>query len=77
MSQKIKEVGGANSGTITIYGPEQQQIAVVLASERLADDSRLLLALNDMYGIYIKRLQQYVGAVESGDADGSARQQLD
>lgn len=77
MSQKIKEVGGANSGTITIYGPENQQIAVVLASERLADDNRLLLAMTDMYGIYIKRLQKYVAAVDAGDPDGSAIHNLD
>ena len=75
MSQKIKEVGGVNSGTITIYGPEHQQIAVILPSERLADDNRLLLALTDMYGIYIKRLQTHVEAIEGGSADAQSNHQ--
>jgi len=78
MSQKIKEVGGANSGTITVFGPEGQQLAVVLASERLTDDSRLLLALSDMHGLYIKRFSDCLTKFDSGaDLDGTALQQLD
>mmetsp|Transcript_11996 Transcript_11996/g.30792 ORF Transcript_11996/g.30792 Transcript_11996/m.30792 type:complete len:378 (-) Transcript_11996:159-1292(-) len=78
MSQKIKEVGGANSGTITVFGPEGQQLAVVLASERLTDDSRLLLALSDMHGLYVKRLSECLAKLDAGtDLDGSALQQLD
>mmetsp|Transcript_38400 Transcript_38400/g.108520 ORF Transcript_38400/g.108520 Transcript_38400/m.108520 type:complete len:390 (-) Transcript_38400:147-1316(-) len=75
MSQKIKEVGGANSGTITIYGPDHQQIAMVLASERLADDNRLLQALTEMYGVYMKKIQSQVKAIQEGDV--TANQQLE
>jgi hypothetical protein len=77
MSQKITEVGGANSGTITIYGPDHQQIAIILPSERLSDDNRLLLALTDMYGIYIKRFQTLIDVIETGHADAQASRQLE
>uniref|UniRef100_A0A061SCG9 BZIP domain-containing protein n=1 Tax=Tetraselmis sp. GSL018 TaxID=582737 RepID=A0A061SCG9_9CHLO len=77
MSQKIKEVGGSNSGTITIYGPDQQQIAVVLATERLADDSRLILALSDMLNLYVKQLRQCVELVKEGRGGDLAGKKLE